>query len=147
MKEIRYEFVGGYSCRMFPVDPVTGEPLQIVNDETTAAQVMIDQWKLYSRSAEAAAYVIGDLPLNEGQRKFWERDREAMSNEWRPFTGEYEKQFYEAKHPSGTQAIKHLWPNAGILVSTNGTDLTIRPTDGFVFRRCTCGHKYGGCTP
>ncbi len=71
MKEIRYEFVGGYSCRMFPVDPVTGEPLQIVNDETAAVRAMIHQWKRYNQSSEATADVIGYSPLDEGQRKFW----------------------------------------------------------------------------
>ena len=71
--------------------------------------------------------------------------QETAVNEWQPFTGDYEKRFYEARHPNGTKAIQHLWPNAGRLHATNGTDLVITPAMGMVFRRCTCGHKYGGC--
>ncbi len=76
-----------------------------------------------------------------------ERNREAMSSDWQPFTGDYEKRFYEAKHRDGSMAMQHLWPNAGNLYSTDGLGLVIKPSHGLVFRPCTCGHKYGGCTP
>lgn len=79
---------------------------------------------------------INALPVSTCQR--------LASNDWQPFTGEYEKQFYEVRG-EGDFVIKHLWPNAGKLFATDGQDLEFTPAMRVHFRPCTCGHKRGGC--
>lgn len=66
---------------------------------------------------------------------------------WRPFTGDYEKEFYEVRSPETGHVIQHMWPNAGWLHTTDGTDAPVTAAMGMEFRKCTCGHKYGGCLP
>lgn len=67
------------------------------------------------------------------------------TSDWRPFTGDYEKQFYEVKRDGHALVVKHLWPNAGKLFTTDGQGLVFEVSDRVLFRPCTCGHKYGGC--
>lgn len=40
-------------------------------------------------------------------------------NEWIPFTGEYEKQFYDIRLKDGRELV-HCWPNAGDFHAFNG---------------------------
>ena len=37
-----------------------------------------------------------------------------------PFTGDYDKDFYDVLTPSG-KIVEHCWPNAGIMNDTHGT--------------------------
>ncbi len=68
-----------------------------------------------------------------------------MTNNWQPFVGEYEKQFYEVL--VADHVVKHCWPNAGRLVHTDGKPHAYGPANNVQFRRCTCGHQWGGCLP
>jgi hypothetical protein len=66
----------------------------------------------------------------------------VASNDWAPFKGDYEKQFYEIR--KGHAIIQHCWPNAGRLWP-DGWAISFGERDGVEFRKCNCGHKYGGC--
>ena len=63
---------------------------------------------------------------------------------WEPFTGDYDKRFYEVLIMAG-HVVRHVWPNAGRLYHTDGNAQAYGPEHKVKFRPCTCGHKFGGC--
>lgn len=54
-------------------------------------------------------------------------------NPYVPWTGNYAKQHYDVKLPSG-EIIKHCWPNAGIMNATDGSGRQFKPEDGVLYR-------------
>ncbi len=56
--------------------------------------------------------------------------------EWKRFTGDYEKKFYEVL--SGNSILQHFWPNAGRLNGVGGWHLRLGPKHNVQFRPCRC---------
>ena len=60
-----------------------------------------------------------------------------MSKEWKQFTGDYEKGWYDIILPDGT-VHKYCWPNAGYMNACHSGGGKFSKDDNIKFKRSEC---------
>lgn len=99
------------------------------------------------RMARAERLKAGGQAFDRGLREGIAAVRRIAESDWQPFTGDYEKQFYEVLLKGEGKILSHMYPNAGQFCAVDGSGKMIDERQVEFIRKCRCGHKWGGCRP